>query len=353
MRAKNGRMGSGEMSSDPAADLSVEATVQLAEVGQAAVAAATRAPSVHNTQPWRFRLVGDRVELLADFSRKLSVLDPTGRQLYVSCGAALHHLRVALRAAGYDAAVSLLPDGDGGERLATVLVTVGAAADKPAAALAAAIGERHTQREPFAERRVAHATLAELRQAAETEGAWLALLEARDDQITLAVLQSHADQLERDNPDYQVELAAWRRTDPTDRAADGIPTSALPTATERHAEVPVRDFAAHEPTNPDTDTGSDTPPPDERPALVILGTDADTPAQWLAAGQALSRLLLQATVLGLRASMLGQVIDLPGTRGQLRTLLRLIGEPQMVLRIGYGPTAPPTPRRPLSDVLIT
>ena len=342
-------MGSGEMSSDPVES----AAAELSVVVEAAVAAATRAPSVHNTQPWRFRVAGDRVELLADFSRKLSVLDPTGRQLYVSCGAALHHLRVALRAAGYAAVVSLLPDGESGERLATVLVQPGAAADETAVALAAAIADRHTQRDPFAERRVAHATLAELRQAAETEGAWLALLEARDDQITLAVLQSHADQLERDNPDYQAELLAWRRTDPTDPAADGIPPSALPASGERHTEVTVRDFAAGEPTNLDTDTDTDAPPPDERPALVILGTDADTPAQWLAAGQALSRLLLQATVLGLRASMLGQVIDLPGTRQQLRTLLRLIGEPQMVLRVGYGPAAPPTPRRPLTDVLIT
>ncbi len=93
------------------------------------------------------------------------------------------------------------------------------------------------------------------------------------------------------------------------------------------------------------------PPPDERPALVILGTDSDTPTQWIHAGQALSAVLLHATTQGLRASMLGQVIDLPATRAQLRTELRLIGEPQMVLRIGYGPAAPATPRRPLTEIL--
>jgi nitroreductase len=327
----------------------------LQQVLQDAVVAATRAPSVHNTQPWRFRIGEDRIECFADFTRQLPVLDPTRRQLYLSCGAALHHLTVALRAAGYASEVRLAADDDKpdtqGEAgpVATVLVTQGPPATAADVALAAAINERHTQREPFADRKVEHRVLAALRQTAEAEGAWLAILDSREDQITLAVLLSHADQAELANPDYQRELHNWRRTEP---ATDGIPTSALPAeGGMRHSEVTVRDFAAG-------DTDPDGPPPrpagtprDERPALVILGTDADLPTQWIHAGQALSAVLLQATTQGLRASMLGQVIDLPTTRAQLRTELRLIGEPQMVLRIGYGPAASATPRRPLTEVL--
>jgi nitroreductase len=330
--------------------------VGVREVLEDAVAAASRAPSVHNTQPWRFRIGDDRIECFADFTRQLPVLDPTRRQLYVSCGAALHHLTVALRAAGYDSAVQLAADDDNpppaGEAgpVATVLVTPGAPAGAGDVALAAAINERHTQREPFADRKVEHRTLAELRQAAEAQGAWLAILDSREDQITLAVLLSHADQAELSNPDYQRELHNWRRTEP---ATDGIPTSALPSSGGvRHSEVTVRDFTAGDPesASPPLDPNA-PPPPDERPALVILGTDADTPTQWIHAGQGLSALLLAATTQGLRASMLGQVIDLPATRAQLRTELRLVGEPQMVLRIGYGPAAPPTPRRPIAEIL--
>ncbi len=329
--------------------------VGVQEVLQEAVAAASRAPSVHNTQPWRFRIGDGRIECFADFTRQLPVLDPTRRQLYVSCGAALHHLTVALRAAGYDSEVRLAADDDNpppGEAgpVATVLVTAGAPASAGDVALAAAINERHTQREPFADRKVEHRTLAELRHAAETEGAWLAILDSREDQITLAVLLSHADQAELSNPDYQRELQNWRRTEPS---TDGIPTTALPAGPGvRHSEVIVRDFTAGDPDadRPVLDPNA-PPPPDERPALVILGTDADTPTQWIHAGQALSALLLSATTRGLRASMLGQVIDLPATRAQLRTELRLIGEPQMVLRIGYGPAAPATPRRPLTEIL--
>ncbi len=323
--------------------------VSVRSVIEAAVAAAGRAPSVHNTQPWRFVISGDQVSLRADVSRQLPVLDPTGRQMYLSCGAALHHLRVALRAAGFDAAVAVLPDPDDAALLARVSVSAGAPADAGELALAAAIEARHSQREPFAARQVEHAALAALRAAAEAEGGWLAILADREDQITLAVLLSHAETAEASNPDYQAELAHWLRTDP---ALDGVPMSALPQVIAgRHSEVTVRDFTAGQ--HPETGAGGDEPGrlPDERPALLILGTDADTPAQWLTAGQALSRLLLVATTDDLRASMLGQVIDLPGTRAQLRTELRLIGEPQMVLRVGYGPPAAATPRRPLADIV--
>jgi hypothetical protein len=330
----------------------------LEEDLQNAVAAATRAPSVHNTQPWRFRIGDGRVDCFADFTRQLPVLDPTRRQLYVSCGAALHHLTTALRGAGYDSQVRVA-SGDEEVRvasayesvpIATVLVSTGAPASVGDVAMAAAINERHTQREPFADRKVDHKTLTDLRHAAENQSAWLAILSSREDQITLAVLLSHADQAELSNPDYQRELHNWRRTEPS---TDGIPSSAVPSeGGVRHSEVTVRDFNAGDPNASAPALDPDAPPPpDERPALVILGTDADGPSEWLHAGQALSALLLQATTQGLRASMLGQVIDLPATRSQLRSELRLIGEPQMVLRIGYGPVAPATPRRPLTEVL--
>jgi hypothetical protein len=316
-----------------------------------AVAAARLAPSVHNTQPWSFRIHDAGVDLLADFSRQLAVLDPTGRQLQVSCGAALDHLRLALRAAGLDSVVTLFPEDDSAV-LARVLVAAGSAPTQEELDLGEAISARHSQREPFADRAVDHSVLAQLRAVAESRGAWLALLENRDDQITLAVLLSHADKSESADSDYRAELQHWLRTDP---AFDGIAAAGLPEVrgADRHTEVPVRDFAAGEASaDGAADAEPATPPPDERPALLILGTDADTAEEWVAAGEALSRLLLTATTLDLRASMLGQVIDFPGTRQQLRLQLRLIGEPQMVIRIGYGPPAPASPRRPLADLIV-
>ncbi len=330
----------------------VKATGLQAATLTAAVEAATLAPSVHNTQPWLFRIDADRIDLFADLSRQLSVTDPTGRQLHLSCGAALHHLTVSLRAADLRTDVQLFPAGPG-NHLASVAVSPAEDADLEQHALAAAILERHSQREPFAGHGVHHENLAELRMAAEAHGGWLAVLERREDQITLAVLQGQADQTEVASSAYRAELANWRRAQP---CVDGISSSAMARAhAGRHSEIVIRDYAIGQTDLRRSDSAGhprEVLVRDERPSLIILGSDADTPEQWLTAGKALSHVLLKATMLGLRASMLGQVIDLPGTRAQLRRRLRLTGKPQMVLRVGYGPAAQPSPRRPLADVLL-
>ena len=75
------------------------------------IATAARAPSVHNTQPWRFRAGQYVIELYADQRRKLRV-DPAGREMLISCGAALFGLRLAVRSLGYLPVVKLLPDPD-------------------------------------------------------------------------------------------------------------------------------------------------------------------------------------------------------------------------------------------------
>ncbi len=318
-----------------------------------AVEAATHAPSIHNTQPWRFRLSGDgeqgTVELYADRERSLSVLDPTGRQMLMSCGAALLFLKVALRADGLDADIDLLPDQDR-DHLASVTVRRGASPSSQDSALAEAVSQRHTQRSPFDPREVAPELLDELRKAAEAEGAWLSLLHRRDDQLALITVLARADHEESMDAAYRDELRAWVRTDPS---PDGIPVAVLPGHGERHSEVTIRDF------NPDRvaeepDAAPANPPVDEHPALVVLGTDGDDSYQHLIAGMALGRLLLQGAAGGLTASMLGQVIDRPRPRTWLRHELGLLGEPQMVLRVGYptGPVGAATGRRPIDEVLL-
>ncbi len=317
-----------------------------------AVQAATKAPSVHNTQPWRFHISPEQdqgsVELFADRDRQLPVLDPTGRQLEFSCGAALLMLRVALRADGFDAAVTLLP-GQDPDHLASVQVHRGADPTEQEQALAGAIALRHSQRSPFSPRAVGAQALDELRRAAQAEGAWLSVVHRRDDQLALTVLLARADREESDNAAYREELASWLRTDP---APDGIPVQVLPARGERHSEVTVRDFDLGRVAEaPQQQAGA--PPVDEHPALVVLGTEGDGPAEHLLAGMALGRLLLQATTAGLAASSLGQVVDRPGPRAWLRRELNLVGDPQMVLRLGYpaAPTDAATGRRPLEEVL--
>lgn len=306
--------------------------------------AATLAPSVHNTQPWRFVVRADGFDLLADPGRQLPVLDPTGRQLHLSCGAALVTARIAARALGLDAVVTVLPDVDEPSLLARLRLVPGPAASDRDIALALAVLRRHTVREAFEPREVQPELLEDLRQAAEAQGAALAVLVGEGDLVSLAVLLSGADWAEERDPAYRRELSSWVRDG---EEPDGIPRQALPQDPARGSSLRMRDF---ELTHPERLT-TGTPPEPEHPAVVVLTTAGDGPRAWLAGGQAMGAVLLHAAAVGVQAQPLGQVTDLPGPRWALRGALGLTGTPQIVLRMGYAKGVAGTPRRDLAEVI--
>jgi len=305
------------------------------------VAAATAAPSLHNSQPWRFVLHPDRIELHADPGRLLRVADPMGRELHISCGAALFNLEVAMRAQGRHARPRLLPSPDDRRHLATLPVGPPARISRHDTALHAAIRRRHTQRGPFHERTPPQAVLDQLTVAAREEGADLVFVDEPDRTALLGVVRSAEAQQEAD-PGYRLELHAWTTHGDRD---EGVPTSAY-APVDPTRRLPVRDFEA----------GGVQPPEqtfaqyEESAPIAVLTTPEDSPLQWLRAGQALQRVLLTATVEGLVASMFTQPLELPPVRDLLIDAPRMRW-PQMILRIGYGPAAEPTPRRPLDDVI--
>jgi nitroreductase len=316
---------------------------------------ATLAPSIHNTQPWRFvSRIGTgadtgMIELWTDPSRGLAVLDPTGRGRHISCGAALLHARLAAAVAGYAARVSILPDPAEPTHLADLELHVAqpGAAQREESDLVAAMARRHTSREPFSDNPVAEDTVRELRQAAEAEGTWLRIISTTEDAAAVAVLLAHADEVQAADPAYIDELRKW--THRGDKG-DGIPASAVPLTAprERGSNYRLRDFVADR--EPDADSPHE-PPPVERPLVAVLGTTDDDVRSWIAAGQALGRLLLTATAHGVTASPLTQALEIPSTRARLASELGVMGHPQMLLRLGYGSSGAPTPRRPIEDVL--
>lgn len=310
---------------------------------QNVVRAATRAPSVHNTQPWRFVTRSDGVDLHADTSRRLQVLDPDGRQLHLSCGATLMHARVAARSLGVSVRVELFPDGDDPGHLATVHLSAGDPATEAETGLAEAIGRRHTYRGRFDDRLLDDGLLDELRLAAEAEGATLRPVRGEDDLIALEVLLSKADQYERADPEYRAELAHWVTPD---AQQDGIPAEALPTDPERGSSLRLRNFAAQ-----DVVVDGGSAPPVERPDVLLLASDDDSPESWLRSGMALDAVLLRAAAAGVLAQPLGQVTDVPVFRQRLAAALSLVGTPQIVLRVGYAAASGGTSRRGLEDVL--
>ncbi len=315
----------------------------------AAVELARLAPSVHNTQPWTFRIDGDDLVLSRDTDRRLPALDPTGRQQVLSCGAALHLARLALRVQGFDSTVTPPATVTGEGELARVSPVAGHMVTSEDVALAQAARTRHTQRGPFDPGVLPADVVAAIRSAGEEQGVWVRVVDQPDDLAALTVLLARADEQEREDEAYQAELAGW--TDRPAGASVGMPSAATPDVHERASNLRLRDFGVTDSASAGLSTAGEPPPEVERPLAVVLGTEQDTAADWLRAGSALMAVLLRAAVDGVQAQPLGQVIDHEWTRARLGAELGVVGHPQMVLRMGYGRPGPDTPRRPVAEVL--
>lgn len=321
----------------------------VTDVLRNAVAAAIMAPSSHNSQPWRFRIEGDTLELYADRARHLAVIDAERRQQIQSCGCALYNARVAVRAMGHDDLVAVAPRGSGHpDYLATLQLGARRAITDDDRALLAAIPSRRTNRRAFLPRPVAAEQTDRMCAAAAAEGARAVRLEP-EAKSALGALIQEADRLQFCDPAFRAELATWLRPFGS-RQRDGIPFvekeygSALPFTVMAALRSPTlgREFGAIE---------------DElvlgAPVVLVLGTPGDTPADWLACGQALQAVLLRATALEMAASFLNQVLEIPHLRGQVADLAPEVGYPHMVLRLGFPaePIHRAAPRRDLDDVL--
>jgi nitroreductase len=307
----------------------------------ACLQAAIAAPSIHNSQPWLFRLHGAGVDVLADPKRRLDVADPDGREMYESVAAALFNLRVAMHARGRQPVVRTLPDPAEPDLVATVTVGPAVEPDADTVALADAIPRRRTNRRPFGSTPLPHPSRVALVAAARAEGVNLVLVEADARRQVLDIVR-RAEQRQRADARYRAELARWTASAPGRR--DGVPPEAFGPRPQL-AALPVRDF------DPDRVHRRRVARFEGEPTFAILYTPADTRADWLCAGQALERVLLTATVRGLAAAPLTQAMEVADLR-------QLFGPPhdpavaQSLLRLGYASGTGPTPRRPLADVLI-
>jgi nitroreductase len=310
---------------------------------EAAVEAAVLAPSMHNSQPWLFRLGPEHVDLLVGPRRRLPVSDATGWASRVGCGAALFNLRLALAAEGMPAVVRMQPDSDDPELLARLTPDRPRPALPVEARLYRAIWRRHSNRAPFLDKPVPVAARSELMAAARAENGSLNLLIGPVAVEVAAEMVRVADQALRRDDAYQAELSAWTRRD-RDRAAaaDGVPTVAGGPAPRPHELLARRDFGGRELAG---HRGYE-----REPLLAVIGTTGDWPSDQVQAGQVLQRVLLTAADLGLAASMFSQPIEVPGIRAQLRRALTRQAVPQMLLRFGYATSTPHSPRRPISEV---
>jgi nitroreductase len=311
------------------------------------VRAAGAAPSIHNTQPWRFAVAGDILELHADPDRALRVADTQARALYLSCGAALFNARLAIRMTDHDPVVRLLPHP---EYPFTVLAAISARpSSSPTTterALYHAIWRRRTNRAPFTDQAIPQSVATSLKQAAYSEHASLRMLTKRDAKTVLAVAAEAGRQLAA-AADHQAELRQWIATGLRE---DGIPAANLPPPPS-HAPAPVRDSDFLAATVPQ----QRRPPAsyEKSPQLAVLTTAHDEPDDLLRAGQALQRVLLNATVHGISVSFLYQPIEVWGHRDEDPSDWPWPENPQMILRLGYYSPRKAPPRRKPEDVLLS
>lgn len=308
-----------------------------------AVELACRAPSVHNSQPWRLTAEGGVLRVFVEPHRVPRATDHAGREALISCGALLDHLRAAAAAAGWHADVARFPNPNALAHVATIefhRLEIVTEADR---ARADAILRRRTDRLPFTAPPSWPAFENALRNAIDPQDARLDVLpeEARAE---LADASRLTEALRRDDPSYQAELSWWTGLFET---ADGVPHSALVSAADRERVGVAREFPAG-------DLTGDRPGTDHS-AIVALSTYDDSQPNVLGCGEALSAALLEATMAGLATCTLTHLTELDASRDILRSVIGGSGEPQLLIRVGrvaaVGEHPPMTPRRALSDVL--
>jgi hypothetical protein len=324
------------------------------------VATAGLAPSIYNTQPWCFRSDGYVIDLFADRQRQLHRADPSGRLLSISCGAALHHARLAVGGLGRDVEVRLLPDESNSDHLARLVV--GSPLENVPTpddwALLQAVPKRHTHRDPFSPRRLARGLVVDLEEAVAAEGCGLRAVERPGERADVAGLVARADSLFEADPQAQAELMSWSRWEddaPGGGALkDGVPRSVVGRAgAAAHGLFKQREFDVDGSVAAATAVADQARTPED-PDVAALFTNRDTVADWLQAGMALSALLLTATCGGVAASMLNQPVEQPVLRVRLGDALRVPGSVQILLRLGYSEVdtqSPMTPRRPVEHIL--
>jgi nitroreductase len=305
------------------------------------VRAASLSPSLHNSQPWRFRITGTAVEVFVDRERQLHELDPLGREMLISVGAAVFTLRLAIRREGWMPSLSLFPESGEPELVARIQLARRSPPPAGVRALADAIAERHTHRHPLASAVVPADAIEQITKAASDEGATLTIAGAVSRDAILG-LGRVAEQRLRARGAYRAELGRWTR--PTPHRRDGIPSAAIGPwdAMER---MPMRDFGLMQPQVWRTAERFET-----HPTIAVLATHGDGRLEWVRAGQALQRVLLVATCLHLATTPISQPVEVPAVRAML-TRTDADQWAQMVVRLGYGTPAPASPRRPLAEIL--
>ncbi|MCC6616122.1 MAG: nitroreductase family protein [Anaerolineae bacterium] len=305
---------------------------------------ATLAANGHNTQPWMFNLREDGVDIYADFSRRLPIVDPDDRELWISLGCALENLLVAARATGHTTEVTY-PDADDVIR---VQLTPDAAQESP---LFAAIPQRQNTRSEYNGQAVETAQLDQLIELPLEPGIALHFVTGTEDMETVVEYVNQGTLSQYADKAFLDELIDWLRFNKKEALAslDGLFTGAT-----GNPEVPRwvgQMFVAG--TNPQQQADGDTAKLRSAPHALVIASESEGKASWVRTGQVYERMALTMTSLGIQSAFLNQPLEVPDVRSQFQSALGL-GDtlPQLLIRFGYGSPMPRSLRRPVESVVI-
>ena len=308
----------------------------------AALSLANRAPSVHNSQPWHWRVGEQSLHLYADPSRHLPKTDPDRRDMVLSCGAALHHCTVALAAMGWHARVHRLPNPADPHHLASMELSA-QPPDELDIKLSGAISRRRTDRRNYSAWPVPWGDIALMGARAARAGVMLRQVDLipRLNAIVAESVSQHSQ-----DADYLAELSAWSGRH---GSVSGVPARNTPES-DPQSPLPARVFAGPALSQP-AEASSDQ----DNAVVIVLGTEDDDELARLRAGEATSLVLLSATAMGLATCPVTEPLEIPQTRDAVRAdVFGASGHPQMLVRVGWAAVdaepLPATPRRPVPEV---
>lgn len=315
------------------------------EMIASSVQMACRAPSLHNSQPWAWVAEAETLHLFADRDRVGQATDTSGREVILSCGAVLDHLRVAMAAAGFGTHTKRLPNPGDPDHLASLDFTALRLVSDAARRRADAILGRRTDRRAFAAPQGWESFQPLLGGAIDTDAAMLDVV-AEHALPRLARASRLTEALRADDSSYHLELFWWTAGVASD---DGMTPSVLPSESEASRvdvarAFPIGGTAEHR-------AGIDA----DQAKILVLSTYQDSPSEVLRCGEALSAVLLECTIAGLATCTLTHMIELGASRDIVRDVIRTPGLPQVLIRVGTVPrpddALPATARRPLAEVL--
>ena len=309
------------------------------------VAQAVKAPSGHNTQPWKFRQNESAVEVYPDFDRRLPVVDPDDRELFVSLGCAVENLCLAAQTKGYKSAVSV---GDTG----VVMVSLAEEAGVKPSPLFNQIDTRQTNRSVYNSEEIALDVLKKLQSIRSEKGIsvhYYARQTKQFNDIEQYVLQGNTNQMQKEA--FKAELKSWMRFNKKhqDQTLDGLSYAVFgaPNVPRWMAE-PIMSMAI----NTRTQNKADREKIDSASHLVLFTTRENSRREWVNLGRTLQRFLLTATELGIAHAYLNQPNEQPEIAAEMAKTLDLDGEyPTVLLRVGYGEQQAYSRRRPIGDVI--